>query len=240
MMKANVSKTKIMLLGTPHKTRQRNLKVHLNNDIIENVHSFKYLGITIDANLKWKIHIDTVYRKVCSSIAIMRRIKPFVPKGSLITIYNTMILPHIDYAIITWSHCGETNLNRLQRLQNMAMRVILSAPFRTHIDDMLRELGFMSIRDRIVYNTGCMMFKVIHDLTPMYLKNQFVQLNEVHGLNTRGSASGKLYIPKYSSNYGKASFQHKGSVMWNAISRDIREVNTLIDFKMKLKKDLRL
>ena len=37
------------------------------------------------------------------------------------------------------------------------MRIILCVPFRTHINDMLRTLGFMSVRDRITYATGCMM-----------------------------------------------------------------------------------
>ena len=75
---------------------------------------------------------------MCNSLGIMRRIKPFVPQSSLVTIYNTMFLPHLDYGIIVWSNCGNTNLSRIQKLQiqNSAMRIILSAPFRTHINDM--------------------------------------------------------------------------------------------------------
>ena len=65
-----------------------------------------------------------------------------------------MFLPHLDYGIIIWSNCGELNLNKLQKLQNTAMRVILGAPYRTHINDMLRTLGFMDVRSRISYVTG--------------------------------------------------------------------------------------
>ena len=99
----------------------------------------------------------------------MRRIKPFVPQSSLVTIYNTMFLPHLDYGIILWSNCGNTNLSRIQKLQNTAMRIILSAPFRTHINDMLKALGFMDARNRIFYVTGCMIYKVINGMTPSYL-----------------------------------------------------------------------
>ena len=59
----------------------------MNNSTVEKVNSFKYLGVTIDANLKWKAHINTVTRKMCNSMGILRRIKPFVPQSSLITIY---------------------------------------------------------------------------------------------------------------------------------------------------------
>ena len=101
------------------------------------VNTFKYLGITIDANLKWNDQINNICRKMCNSLGIMRRIKPFVPQSSLVTIYNTVFLPHLDYGIISWSNCGNTDLIRIQKLQNTAMRIILSAPFRTHINDML-------------------------------------------------------------------------------------------------------
>ena len=86
-------------------------------------------------NLKWNDQINNICRKMCNSLGIMRRINPFVPQSSLVTIYNTMFLPHLDYDIILWSNCGNTNLSRIQKLQNTAMRIILSAAFRTHIND---------------------------------------------------------------------------------------------------------
>ena len=171
LMKVNVSKTKIMLLGTPVKTNNINsINFVMNNttSTVECVNYFKYLGVTNDTNLKWNDHISSVCRKMCNSLGIMRRIKPFVPQKSLVTIYNTMFLTHLDYGLPVWSNCGESNLNKLQKLQNTAMRIILSAPFRTHIKDMLKSLSFMDVRDRISYVTGCMMYKVINDMTPSF------------------------------------------------------------------------
>ena len=240
LMKANVNKTKVMLLGTVTKTSKASrINVLMNNVQIENVTCYTYLGIRIDSNLKWNEQINNICRKVCTSIAVMRRIKPFVPRNSLITIYNNMVLPHFDYAIIIWCSCGETNLNRLQKLQNMAMRIILSAPFRTHINDLLQTLGFMSVRDRITYATGCMMYKVKNEMSPSYLNECFKPVSEVHRVNTRGSANGHLYVPKCNTNYGQSTFHYKGSVLWNIISDDIRKVNSLMQFKKKLKCDLK-
>ena len=239
LMKANVKKTKVMILGTPVKTSKiDHVKVYMNN--VENVTCFKYLGVQIDVNLKWKEQINNICRKVCTSLAVMRRVKPFVPRSSLITIYNTMVLPHFDYAITIWSSCSVINLNKLQKLQNTAMRIILSVPYRTHINDMLRTLGFMNIRDRIIYLTGCMMYKVKNEIAPSYLNELFRPVSTIHSVNTRGSVNGDLYVPKCNTNYGKSSFQYKGSVLWNVISKDIRQVNSLMQFKNKLKEDLKL
>ena len=115
LMKVNVSKTKTMILGTSTRiSRKRDVNIIINGTAVERVNPFKYLGITIDANLKWT-QINNICRTMCNSLAIMRRIKPFVSQSSLVTIYNTMFLPHLDYGIILWSNCGNTNLSRIQK-----------------------------------------------------------------------------------------------------------------------------
>ena len=241
VMKANVSKTKTMILGTPPRiSRIRDVNIIMNGIAVERVNTFKYLGITIDANLQWNDQINNICRKMCNSLGIMRRIKPFVPQSSLVTIYNTMFLPHLDYGIILWSNCGNTNLSRIQKLQNTAMRIIISAPFRTHINDMLKTLGFMDVRNRISYVTGCMMYKVINGMTPSYLNQLFNYVYNIHSLCTRKSKAGDLYTPKCNTNYGRNTFQYKGCVLWNVISRNIRNANTFMSFKMNFKKDLKL
>ena len=62
LMKANVSKTKVMILGTLAKTSKVNDVniIVMNNSTVEKVNSFKYLDVTIDANLKWKDHTNIV------------------------------------------------------------------------------------------------------------------------------------------------------------------------------------
>ena len=70
-MKVNVNKTKVMLLGTTAKTSKVS-HVHVFMDDIEvgNVTCYKYLGVHIDVNLKWKEQINII-RKVCAGIAVI-------------------------------------------------------------------------------------------------------------------------------------------------------------------------
>ena len=76
------------------------------------------------------------------------------------------------------------------------MRIILSAPFSTHINDMLKTLGFMDVRKRISYVTGCMMYKVINGMAPSYLNQLFYYVNNIHSFCT---GKVKLAIPTYQS-----------------------------------------
>ena len=62
--------------------------------------------------------------------------------------------------------CNDSTINKIQKLENSAMRIILGVPF---VNDMLRVLGFMDIRSRVSYVTGCVMFKVLNNMAPSYL-----------------------------------------------------------------------
>ena len=190
-MKANVSKTKTMILGTSTRiSRITDVNIIMNGTAVERVNTFKYLGITIDANLKWNDQINNICGKMCNSLSIMRRIKPFVPQSSLVTIYNTMFLLHLDYGIILWSNCGNTNQSRIQKLQNTAMHIILSAPFRTHINDMLKpsvlrmsEIAFLFLFFFIMLSL--LMYKVINGMTPSYLNQLFNYVNNIRSVCVR-------------------------------------------------------
>ena len=49
-------KTKVMIFGTPHKLKSfPPLKTHVDNDIIEQVTSFKYVGVMVDNTLSFAV-----------------------------------------------------------------------------------------------------------------------------------------------------------------------------------------
>ena len=98
----------------------------------------------------------------------------------------------------------------------------------------------MDVRDRISYATGCMMYKVVNGKIPDYLNDLFKHVNNIHQKCTRQSKAGDLNIPKCNTNYGKSAFNYKGCVIWNVLSKNIRNANTFMSFKMNFKKDLKL
>ena len=59
-------------------------------------------------------------------MGILERAAPFLPAKTRKTLFNTLILPHIDYCSPVWSSLPDTNITRIQRLQNRAMRIIRS------------------------------------------------------------------------------------------------------------------
>ena len=79
--------------------------------------------------------------KLKRALGIFSRAAKFIPSKTRITLYNTLILPHIDYCSTIWSNSlRKQDLVNLQKIQNRAMRIILECQPRTHIMDMLDTL----------------------------------------------------------------------------------------------------
>ena len=59
----------------------------------------KYLGVSIDQNLSWKNHVDSVIVKISKTIGMIAKLRYFVPSTVLVNIYNSLILPYITYGL---------------------------------------------------------------------------------------------------------------------------------------------
>ena len=143
----NVAKTKFLLIGSDYKINnlvtQSNIKIDQTK--IKQVYNSRVLGVDIDNKLKWNKHIDTIAKKVSSGIGAMSRIRDFVDRDTLISVYNALIRPHFDYCSEVWDTLGNGLSNRLQNLQNRAARVVLGMSNDTPGFEALGMLGWESL-----------------------------------------------------------------------------------------------
>ena len=65
-----------------------------------------------------------ILTKIACRVGILKRTRSFIPKQSLLTLYQPMIDPYLSYCNIVWGQCNETLLDRLLSLQNKAARSI--------------------------------------------------------------------------------------------------------------------
>ena len=83
-LKVNYDKTVCMLIGNRHMLQNFDrLDLCLNGYKISQVKTFKYLGLFIDAELKWDVHINNLCEKVGRMISFLRRLRLFVNKENL-------------------------------------------------------------------------------------------------------------------------------------------------------------
>ena len=135
----NKDKTEYMIAGS----RQRITKIEgdpevkLGNCNIKRVKETKTLGVIIDDQLKWNAHIDNVVTKVSKAIGMIRRMKNFVPQSTLISVYNATVQPHFDYCSLVWDIGNVYSLEKLQKMQNRAARVITGRSYEVRSETIL-------------------------------------------------------------------------------------------------------
>ena len=118
----------------------------------------RYLGVEVDRNLTWKDHVNKVRRNCLSSLAKLRRASPFLSFVTRKLLYNTLVLPHLDYCCAVWMECGVTLCQQIERLQNYGMR-ITSSPRLTHSADLRKEvsLSICLLCSRVTHFSSCQM-----------------------------------------------------------------------------------
>ena len=115
----NVQKTKYMLFKTSKKKVQT-LILQMDNKIIDKVLDFNFLGIHFNEQLNWKSHIDKLSVKCCRILGILNRLKRILPLNIKIILYNSLMLPHLNYGITLWGFKCE----RILKLQKKAARIL--------------------------------------------------------------------------------------------------------------------
>ena len=104
-----------MVFHTPQK-RVIYPTLKANHANIERVFQFNFLGVVLASTLKWDKHIGHVSLKVSRVIGVLFRLKHIYPQEVLLTLYNTLILPHLSYCILVWGSKIQTN-HRLHLLK---------------------------------------------------------------------------------------------------------------------------
>ncbi len=69
--------------------------VNFDNATLNNVDSEKLLGVIVDKYLTWKHHVDKTAKTISKNIALLRRIKRYLPHQSRLTFYKAHIQPRL-------------------------------------------------------------------------------------------------------------------------------------------------
>ena len=97
----NKNKSKYMLFHMPKKEIQ-NLTLKIDDVNIEMVEEFNFLGLTLDTNLKWKKYTDKISNRCSKITGFLNRLKHVFPQEIKYLLYNSLIIPHINYCITAW------------------------------------------------------------------------------------------------------------------------------------------
>ena len=120
----NTEKSSVMLIGKKTQIRDNNLNIYINNVQANETNCTKYLGLFIDNTWSWDMQCDELCRHISGKIAVLRRIRSCIKPSIMKLIYDRTVQPVIDYGCSVWYDTTCKNLEKLQKVQNYAARII--------------------------------------------------------------------------------------------------------------------
>ena len=142
----------------------------MHGKVLACVTSTRYLGVIIDQHLSWKSHVDYVLKRIrCKSYAL-HRLK-LLPGHLLSQLYQAFILPIFDYCDVVWAPTTVLLSKPLEHLHSHFLQGISTcSPFVK-----------LTLVERHHFHTAVQVFKVVHQLCPLYLRDWFMNAEAYAG-----------------------------------------------------------
>jgi exonuclease III len=235
-LKLNEDKTELLDIG-PYVSTVKSL--NLGSLDINPVETAKNLGFLFDHQLNLDAQVNAVTR-IC--FLNQRNLSKIGSKLSLelkIQMVHSNILCFIDYCNSAYFGLTEKNLQKLQKIQNNAVRFIYGLygkKRRESITPYLEKLHFLPVRWRIRFKIALLVFKCINNLAPNYLKN-LIHLRDVKRRSSRLDDDFFLLKipPKTNLSRSESAFSICGPKIWNELPFDVRCLACIDSFKSALK-----
>lgn len=150
----NTEKTSLMLFKTSSTHSASTQSTILNGKNITISQNAKFLGLHIDSNLNWDVHVTKTCEKLTSTCYSMIVLSKYVNITTLKTVYYSNFQSKLRYGIIFYGSCN--SLNRIFIIQKRILRIMTRTNKLTSCRGKFRNLGILTVP--AVYIIECLIF----------------------------------------------------------------------------------
>ena len=199
---------------------------------LEVVDHEKDLGVIIDCELTFDLHIAEKVNKANMVLGIIRNSFLHLDKESFMCLYKAMVRPHLEYANQVWAPRYQRQIDALENVQRRATRLI---PGLKHLsyEDRLKYLKLPTLTYRRLRGDLIEVYKIVTSKYDPDVCKNLIKLRQ--GSKTRGN-SYKIFKEHCYKNLRKNSFPHRVIDTWNSLPEPVVKVNTVVSFESRLDK----
>ena len=168
MLKFNTSKTDLCVNGSHQQLAKLNhpLAMHVEQSEIITEESITNLGVIMDQYLKLDRHVNKVFKVCMFHLRNICKIRRFLTTEACKLLIHALVTSGLDYCNSILYGCNQSTLQRLQLLQNYAVRLVYRIPKLCHITPYLKDLHWLHVQARIQFKLLSIVFKCIHGTGP--------------------------------------------------------------------------
>ena len=124
------------------------IKLSLNNQILEQVCSYKYLGLILDEHLNYNKHIKEMNKLVALKLYLMSKIRKYITESACINIFKTMVLSLIEYCDIIYAGTSQGNLSNIDNLFYRGLRICINNQAHLTKKELISNCKIAPLKDR--------------------------------------------------------------------------------------------
>ncbi len=233
-LKLNDEKTEVITFSSRFKPVEP-VTIKIGEAVIPSSTVVRDLGVLLDDTLTMEKQVAHVCRSAYYQIRKIAAIRRYLTLAAVKSLMHSLVTSRLDYANSLLVGIPARLMQKLQRVQNTAARVIMRTGKRDHITPVLKELHWLPVQRRVEFKVLVYTHKAVHGDAPQYIKD----LVSIKSHACRSDSGIQLYVPRTKTkSYGDRSFKAAAASLWNALPHSMRNMNDCSKFKQALKTHL--
>ena len=265
-MLVSAEKTKLLFIGTQRnrllKIESPAFVPELNvcEKRVEVTHCEKLLGLLINDTMTWKSHLygddeeePGLLRTLSKRVGMLKLLRKHIPPGKYKQIMAGLFTSKLIYGICVWTgvwgipglaaeesrtSITKKDMNRLQVLQNKAMRLVNYEDRSIPTVQLLNSTSSLSVHQLGAYLTLSQVFKIRESKLPEYHYERLFG-NCDQSVNIRSLDFNQKNV-NFDLTLSRGSFFYQGSKLWTALPRELKMITKPEVFKKKCKEWVRM
>ncbi len=197
----------MLIIGPKKKHTSDNLEYCLTLDgcSLDSSSSVRKLDVLFDSNLSFDSHVSSIYKTAFFHLKNISKLRPMLSMSNAEMLIHAFMTSRLDYCNALLGGCSACLINKLQMVQNAAVRVLTRTRKYDHISTIMSTMHWLPIKHRIDFKILLITYKALNGLAPQYLSELLSHYSPPCPLLSQNS--GHLILPRISkSTAGGRSF----------------------------------
>ena len=236
-LKINDKKTEFVIITSPRAKIIEDLQLVIGQSNVKPSSSAKSLGVMFDKHMNMEVQIRNICKTTHFHLRNISLIRDLLPTPAVVQLIHSLITSRLDYCNSLLYGLPDCKIARIQRIQNIAARIVTRCPRQSHITPVLKNLHWLPVKYRVLFKILLLTYKCNNTLAPGYLSCLVTPYQQESSL--RSQSQGLLQVPKSRlKSYGDRSFRFAAATEWNRLPVGIRLASSINAFKTGLKSHL--
>ena len=230
----NIDKTNFVIFHSQQRKIADQIVLRIGRKKINQETCVKFLDVLLDSNLSWKSHLTELSKKLARTAGLFYKIRHYAPMDTLILLYYGLFESFLSYGVSVWGSTYPMYTDPIFILQERILKIITFNKGTVSSAPLFDSLQILKLSDLFKLQVTSFVYECLNSLAPIYFREYFTSIQSIHSIGTRQSKKGDLYALRCNTTqYGLRSIHYSGVRIWNSLPVEIRNSQSLPNFKKK-------